>query len=139
MAGITERLRDANAIYFDGAVVPVNTAVTSSRLLTTEGGNLGGMIILIRAESDFTLSDTKVMTITINDNALVIGGTDTVVYTKAITASGDIDYLAGDTIAEFILPRTVKEFTSVTVGTDDALISGTFDAFLSSPMGRTNV
>lgn len=140
MAGITERLRDANAIYFDGATVPANTTTTSSRLLTTEGGNLGGMIILVRAEAEITLADTKAMTLTINDNALVTGGTDTEVYTKTITASGaDIVYAVGDTIAEFILPRTVLEFTSVTVATTDALITGTFDAFLSSPMGRTNV
>ena len=141
MAGITEdRLRDANAIYFDGVAVPVNTTTTSSRLLTTEGGNLGGMIVLVRAEAEVTLADTKVMTITVNDNALVTGGTDTQVCTKTHTASGaDIVFAIGDTIAEFILPRTVLEFSSVTVTTDDTLIAGTFDAFLSSPMGRTNV
>ena len=139
MAGITERLRDANAIYFDGTTVPANTTNTSSRLLTTDGGNLGGMIILVRAEAEITLADTKVMTLTINDNAIETGGTDTEVYSKTITASGDVVFAAGDTIAEFILPRTVLEYTSVTVATDDALITGTFDAFLSSPMGRTNV
>jgi len=140
MAGITERLRDTNAIYFDGTTIPANTTTTSSRLLTTEGGNLGGMIVLVRAEAEITLADTKVMTLTVNDNALVTGGTDTEVYTKTYTASGaDIVFAIGDTIAEFILPRTVLEFTSVTVATTDALIAGTFDAFLSSPMGRTNV
>jgi hypothetical protein len=94
----------------------------------------------VRAEEEITLADTKVLTLTINDNALVTGGTDTEVYSKTITASGaDIVYAIGDTIGEFILPRTVLEFTSVTVATTDTLIEGTFDAFLSSPMGRTNV
>jgi hypothetical protein len=139
MAGINERLRDGNAIYFDGEATPASTSTVSSRLLTTEGGNLGGMIVLVRAESEITLADTKVMTLTVSDNALVTGGTDTEVCTKTITASGSTVFAEGDTLAEFILPRTVLNFTSVTVTTDDALIEGTFDAFLSSPMGRTNV
>ncbi len=139
MAGLNERLRDANAIYFDGETVPANTTTTSGRLLTTEGGNLGGMIILVRAESEITLADTKAMSISINDNALATGGTDAVVCSQTYTAGGDLVFAEGDTIIEFILPRTVKEYTSVTVATDDTAITGTFDAFLSSPMGRTNV
>ncbi len=139
MAGFNERLRDANAIYFDGVAMPQNTTTTSSRLMTTEGGNLGSMKILVRAEADMTLADTKVITVTINDNDLETGGTDTQVCSKTITASGSTDVVSGDTIAEFFLPTTVKRYTSVTVATDDALIDGTFDAFLSDPMGRTNV
>ncbi len=139
MAGFNERLRDANNIYFDGTAMPQNTTATSSRLMTTEGGNLGSMIILVRAESAMTLADTQTITVTINDNALETGGTDTQVCSKLITASGATAIASGDVIAEFVLPRTVKRYTSVTVASTDALISGTFDAFLSDPMGRTNV
>jgi hypothetical protein len=139
MAGINERLRDANAIYFDGVAMPQNTTTTSDRLMTTEGGNLGSMIILVRAQSEMTLADTQTITVTINDNDAETGGTDTQVCSKLITASGATVIASGDTIAEFVLPRTVKRYTSVTVASTDALISGTFDAFLSDPMGRTNV
>jgi phosphoribosylformimino-5-aminoimidazole carboxamide ribonucleotide (ProFAR) isomerase len=139
MAGINERLRDANAIYFDGVAMPQNTTTTSDRLMTTEGGNLGSMIILVRAQSEMTLADTQTITVTINDNDAETGGTDTQVCSKLITASGATVIASGGTIAEFVLPRTVKRYTSVTVASTDALISGTFDAFLSDPMGRTNV
>lgn len=139
MAGITERLRDANAIYSDGVTMPANTTVTSARLDTAEGGNLGGEIVLVRAQEEMTLLDTTTMTISVNENVLETGGTDAIVYTKPFTASGDTVFAVGDTLAEFILPRTVKQYTSVTVATTDAAIVGTFDAFLSSPMGRSNV
>jgi hypothetical protein len=139
MAGINERLRDTNAIYNDGTTVPANTSTTSSRLKTGAGGLLGGNIVLVRAATDIVITDTKIVTITLNDNDLATGGTDTVVATKSITASGETTIAAGDVVVEFIAPRTVKEYTSVTVATDDVAVVGTYDAFLSSPMGRTNV
>jgi len=119
--------------------IPVNTSVTTARHQSGEGGQLGSCIILVRADTDVTIATTENITVTINDNELATGGTDTVVASLAQTAVGEKVYAAGETIAEFILPRTVKEFTSVTVATDDAAASGTFSAFLSSPMGRSNV
>jgi hypothetical protein len=100
---------------------------------------LGGNIYLVRAATDIVITDTKILTVTLNDNILATGGTDTTVATKAITASGETTIAAGEVVVEFIAPRTVKEYTSVTVTTDDVGVVGTYDAFLSSPMGRTNV
>lgn len=139
MAGIDERLRDTNAIFADGVTVPANTSTVSSRLKTGEGGLLGGNIYHIRAATDIVITNLKILTVTINDNALETGGTDTVVATNSITAVGETTISAGDVVFEFIAPRTVLEYTSVTVTTDDVSVVGTYDAFLSSPMGRTNV
>ncbi len=139
MAGLNERLLDENAVYDEWTTIPANTSATSARLRTGEGGQLGSTIIQVRANSAITIADTTTITVSVNDNDLATGGTDTNVCTTVYTASGATTFADGAVISEIVLPRTVKEFTSVTVATTDAGAAGTYDAFCSSPMGRTNV
>ncbi len=139
MAGITERLRDANAIYFDTTATPQSTTVTSGRIRTGTAGQLGSMIVLVRAVEDIDILDTETIIVKLLDNPLATGGTNRELTSTTITASGATTISAGDPIVEVIVPRTATEYTTVSVGTTSATATGTFDAFLSSPMGRSDV
>lgn len=135
MAGLNERLINEDAKYFEAET---NVAsVTSSAIRTGEGGQLGTKIIL-RANEDVALADTKVMTLNITTSDTE-AGTFTGLVSSSVTASGATVYEAGAVIAEVNLPRTAKEWTKAVVSTDEVAPSGKFDVFCSSATGYSNV
>ena len=136
MAGLNERLIDENAKFFE-AETNVASA-TSSALRTGTGGQLGATKIVLRANENISLADTKVMTLAVSTSATE-SGTYTPIASSVVTASGATVFSAGAIIAEVVLPRTAGEFSKVTVSTDETTPSGKFDVFCSSPLGFSNV
>ncbi len=136
MAGLNERLIDENAKYLEATTLATTT--TGAELRTGEGGQLGATKIVLRANEDVNLADTKVITLSVSDSDTT-GGSFTTIVSSTITASGATVYSAGAIITEIVLPRTAKEFTIATVTTDEATPSGKIDVFCSSPVGFTNV
>ena len=136
MAGLNERLIDENAVFFEAEAN--GASVVSGELRTGAGAQLGATKIVLRANEDITLADTKVMTLAVA-TADATGGTFVPTVSSTVTASGATVYSAGAIITEVILPRTAKEFAKVTVTTDETTPSGKFDVFCSSPLGFSNV
>lgn len=139
MAGINERLIDENAKYFEDETV-VNGTITSGYIQTGEGGQLGATKILFRANTAVTIADTTTLVFVVNGADDAVGTGAGVVGTITLTASGSTTFASGAEVWEFILPRTIdKEFTNVTLTSNDAAVVGSIDAFCSSPVGFTNV
>ena len=136
MAGLNERLIDENAKYMEATTLLASTV--SGVLKTGKGGQLGATKVVLRANEDVSLADTKVITLAVSDSA-TSGGTYVATVSATATASGATVYEAGAVVAEVVLPRTVLEYTKVTVTTDETTPSGKIDVFCSSPVGFTNV
>lgn len=139
MAGINERLIDDNAKFFEGEDL-INGTITSGYIRTGAGGQLGATKIYVRASDAVTIADTTTLVFGVNEADDATGTNATAMGSFTITASGATTYSAGYNIWEFIIPRTAsKEFTNITITSNDAAVAGSVDAFCSSPVGFTNV
>ena len=129
MAGLGENLKADNGYYLEGATIPKNTTLNSASIRTENGAINGAQAIYVEAKTDIVISDTKVLTVNIEDSA------DDTTFAKlaevyTVTASGATTITAGTIIANFILPDNAKTFTRVSITTNDASVVGTGDAYL---------
>ena len=107
--------------------------ISSAGTVTSDAFRLGntdaGVEVKVKAASDFTLADTKSLSVKIL-NADIDGVTYSSLATMGtITASGDLSVSTGDILASYILPveNVGKPWAKVQVITDSASSGATVD------------
>jgi len=130
MAGINETLLAADSYYYDNVAVPQNATVTGTDLRTSLQGIQGAQQIEVVVTVATDLTDTKVMTIALLDSAdgVTFAAYATLYTITAAAGSGII--AAGTNLVKFVLPDDIKEYTRVSVLTDDADVEGDFDCYV---------
>jgi len=134
MAGIAEDLMDASATFYKDETITAATK-TSSCIRSGAGGQLGAMKIVFRVNDAVSLATTKVITFNVQDATDSAGSGAETIGTYTLTASGTTTRANGVKMWEFVLPRTVREFTRVQVISDDSGIVGSMDVFFAAAIG----
>ena len=130
MAGINETLKAADSYYYDSVAIPQNATVTGTDLRTSLQAIQGAQQIEVNITVATDLTDTKVLTFALLDSAdgVTFAAYATLYTITAAASSGVI--AAGTNLVKFVLPDDVKEYTRISVLTDDADVEGDFDAYI---------
>lgn len=130
MAGIDERLTAFDSYYYEGVAAPDTETITGTVLRTEREGIAGTQEVRVIAATAFTVPDTTSLSISLQSSA-TSGGTYTTLQTfYDETASGDIDFAAGDVIAKTTIPVGAQAWTRVSL-TASGTCTGTIDGFLA--------
>ena len=128
MAGLGEDLKVDGEQYMTAVTVPANTTTNGSSILNTIGAVSGAIEVKVVANTDIVISDTKVVSVVLEDSADNITFTTyATIYT--VTASGATTVDADTVLALFVLPSDIKKYTRVSVTTNDAGVTGKVDGF----------
>lgn len=129
MAGLGEKIRAADGYYFNATTVPANTNTDSVSLRTEVEAIQGAQAVYVEVDTDIVVTDTKKVTITVEDSADNAAFT-TLAQIYTVTASGETTLGAGDIIAQYVLPDNAKAFTRLNIVTDDASVVGKVTSYL---------
>jgi hypothetical protein len=127
MARFGTTLRDATALYHASVAIPANTSANGTGIATGKNGQSGKIAVRAEITEAGVLTDTKVLTLALQDSA--DNSTFATLDTFTKTASGATTLVLGALVHEFILPRKVREYTRVVVTTNDALVTGKIEVF----------
>jgi hypothetical protein len=124
-------LRHFTQVYGQGLVnaqtLPANSSVDSNEGPIKASGTLGGIELVVRANTALSIADTKALTVKVQHR----NGTDAFVDLATIyslTAAGGNGAIAkGTELARFALPSTVKDELKAVITTTDAAASGKLD------------
>jgi hypothetical protein len=108
--------------------VPKNTNADGDEGSVALGGTLGKIEIRVKAASEVTIHNTKVITIIVQDSA-DDSSFSTIATILSHTASGDKVWAAGDILARFVLPSNCRKYVKVNIATTDASAAGTLDIY----------
>lgn len=133
---ISVPLKEGLGYYNEGTTVPANTNTDGTNVLET-GITNGQIEIVLEAATDVYLTDDAIITFTVSSSSADDGTFSTIhslAKTADITATGEISFEAGTIIDSFVIPTgsntVVDEWTKVNVATDDALATGTYNAYI---------
>jgi len=129
MAGLGEDIKAADSIYYNAVTVPANTNTDSTALRTEVEAIQGAQSVYVKVDTDIVITDTKVVTVIVEDSA------DNITFTQlaelyTVTASGETTLDAGGILAQYVLPDNAKAYTRLNVATDDTGVVGKLTAYL---------
>jgi hypothetical protein len=122
-------------IYGQGLVnaqdLPKNTSVDGNEGPLNVGGLLGGIELVVRANTAITIADTKSLTVAVQhrDGSDAFGALATAYSLTAAAGSGSI--AKGTELARYALPSTVKDEIKVVTTTTDPAATGKLDVLPS--------
>jgi flagellar basal body rod protein FlgG len=130
MAGINENLKAADSYYLDGVTVPQNTTTLGAAVRTEVAAIQGAQAVKVDVDTDIVITDTKIVTISVEHGDTESGSFSTLATIYTVTASGETTIDAGEEIANFVLPDNTKAWTRLNITTDDTGVVGAVTGFI---------
>lgn len=124
---ISTDLKSAPDYIFYDEAAPQNTSSASDAWIL--GMTQDSIEIVGKIQDEITLADTKVISITMTSATTEAGSYGDSVTLYTVTASGETTVAADTELFRYAIAKDVGPWIKITITTDDAAITGSFDVF----------
>lgn len=123
-------LRVHGETFGDKVVLPKNTTLALTGIVRC-GASMGGLEVVVVAESPVTITATKAITLTLQHSDDGATYTDVPVRLERPCPAGDNAFVVKDVIGRLPLPSNCKQYVKATLGTTDTAAAGDVTVMLS--------